>query len=197
MRERLGAVQLEKMKDARRKKPECVNAEFSTMSSIWNVFFVEIVAMNKDYHSKKRSPCGTESLKQGSQLCNWFFNKMYLHCMWCHDIIFWSSQNSGSLTLKSIWEHICCPTRLMLTRVIYLKDWGSETLLTLVGVYVCGSSVLYKGPLRGFRGTSSHVLWIVLEGPQSYLFLKKIQCFIQGFWWPTCRESTQSKVRLE
>lgn len=65
--------------------------------------------------------------------------------LWCHDIISWSSaQNSGSLTIEStVWKPICFSTGLALALLEYkaLRFSGHGDL---VGVYICGSTVLYK-----------------------------------------------------
>lgn len=83
---------------------------------------------------------------------------------WHHFLVFCSEL--GSLTIKStIWGHICCSTRLLLPLLqssgIYLGDWGPEAVLILGVVYIRRSSVLYKGPLCGVRGTS-HLVSISL-----------------------------------
>lgn len=139
--------------------------------------------------------------------------------LWCHDIISWSSaQNSGSLTIEStVWKPICFSTGLALALLEYkaLRFSGHGDL---VGVYICGSTVLYKVS-SNFTLTTTllprnfslclDVPCLVMEGPQFvYIYFcinlyiccsvcVCVQCFIEGSQWPNCRQNAQNRARSE
>lgn len=85
------------------------------------------------------------------------------------------------------------------------NDWGSHVMVILVSGYICGSSVLYKGPsnfsLRRYFCVTSHFVWIShglwWKVHNLCLSLKDIYSVsykvLSG--WPVCRQSAQSRVR--